>query len=124
LDGKDVNLNDNSAKNKAARPEKQMPAAKSKPKPAQEKNAIKEVKKEGKPRFREILLTTSSVEIRTKLDDLFDLVEQQGSIAIPDAAERLGTKAAVIEKWAHLLEEGGLIEVAYPLVGQVVLKKK
>jgi len=53
--------------------------------------------------------------ISTGVDKLIRLVKESGRIDINDAASRMGISRQVLEEWAQVLEEQGLIRIEYQL---------
>lgn len=62
--------------------------------------------------------------IETKIDQLIDIVEKDGSIPIPVLSKKLNVHPEQIERWARILEEHGIIEIEYPAIGPQKLRKK
>jgi len=62
--------------------------------------------------------------IETKIDQLIDIVEKNGSIPIPVLSRELKVPSEQIERWARILEEHGIIEIEYPAIGPPKLRKK
>ncbi len=62
--------------------------------------------------------------VETPLDELLELIINNGSVKIIDAAKTFNVKEKQIEEWARILEEHDLIEIHYPVIGKSVLRKK
>lgn len=65
-----------------------------------------------------------SEEMKTPIDELFELVMKYGIVPLPDAAKKFGVTEAQLEEWAKILESHGLIEIHYPAIGKTELRKK
>ncbi len=63
-------------------------------------------------------------ETKTPIDELFELVMNEGIVKISDAAKKFGVTEAQLEEWARILENHELIEIHYPPVGKPELRKK
>lgn len=63
-------------------------------------------------------------ETKTPLDELFELVMNEGAVKISDAARKFSVSEGQLEEWARILESHGLIEIHYPPVGRPELRKK
>lgn len=68
--------------------------------------------------------SNESSVIQTDIDRLLNLLEEGKSISVLDLAKKLKVKIEQVEKWAKILEEHGLIEIEYPIIGLPRLKKK
>ncbi len=65
--------------------------------------------------------------IDTDVDRLYSLVKQKKKISLRSASKRLGEKKEIIEKWAKILDEAGLIDFDYslnPIAGAYLKVKK
>ncbi|MFH1591721.1 MAG: hypothetical protein ABIC95_07410 [archaeon] len=62
--------------------------------------------------------------IKTGVDRLVDLIEQNKKISIADAAKQLAVPKSVIEEWASFLEEKEIIETEDKLTSTVLMKKE
>ena len=65
-----------------------------------------------------------AIEIVTDVDKLVDLVNKKGRITFADASRDLRVRGDKIERWAELLDEGGIIDIEYPITGEPILLKK
>ncbi len=61
--------------------------------------------------------------ITTGVDQLRELIESQDKISVQDAAKKLHAAPRVIEDWASLLEDGGLITIEYRIAKTYLVKK-
>ncbi|MBN3037774.1 MAG: C2H2-type zinc finger protein [Candidatus Diapherotrites archaeon] len=59
----------------------------------------------------------------TGLDRMLELVERDGVVTISKAADSLGVSREVIEEWAGVLEEHGMVQLYYPPIGDLQVKK-
>lgn len=55
--------------------------------------------------------------IETPVDKLVILAKQKRGITVSEAAKLLGTNDQQIEEWTRILEEKGLLKLAFPVVG-------
>ncbi|RLG57040.1 MAG: hypothetical protein DRN95_06025 [Candidatus Hydrothermarchaeota archaeon] len=62
--------------------------------------------------------------LQTDIDRLLSIIEERGSVNISDLSKELNVGVEKIEEWAKVLEERGLIEIEYPIIGLPRLKKK
>jgi hypothetical protein len=62
--------------------------------------------------------------IGTTIDRLIDIINKRGSVTIIDLSKELGVSVDMIEIWAKILEDRGLINIEYPLIGPSKLRKK
>jgi len=60
----------------------------------------------------------------TTIDRLIDIIDKRGSVNTFNLSKELGVSIERIESWAKILEERGLIEIEYPLIGPSKLRKK
>ncbi len=58
------------------------------------------------------------------IDDLLNLVKERKKIKLEEAAKELNLSESLIEEWAKILDEHGLIKIKYPLLGKPILMKK
>ncbi|MDI6825578.1 MAG: hypothetical protein QMD36_00035 [Candidatus Aenigmarchaeota archaeon] len=63
-------------------------------------------------------------EIETAIDKMIEILDKRGSVTILDLSRELGVSIEHIESWAKILEDRGLIEMEYPLIGPSRLRKK
>ena len=62
--------------------------------------------------------------IETKIDRLIDIIDKRGSVTILELSKELDVSVERIESWAKILEDRGLINIEYPLIGPSKLRKK
>jgi hypothetical protein len=62
--------------------------------------------------------------IETDIDKLMSMIEKEKSVSVLDVSKELKVSVEQIENWAKILEEHGLIEIIYPLIGFPRLRKK
>lgn len=62
--------------------------------------------------------------IQTDIDKLLKLLDEKRSINVLDLAKKLGVKVEQVEEWAKILEDHGLVEIEYPIIGLPKVKKK
>lgn len=60
----------------------------------------------------------------TRLDSLFALIEEEGSISQKELAEKLNIPIEKVEEWVKVLNTQGLIELHYPIAGSIQARKK
>jgi len=111
------------AKNEAAHPVSEEP---------KEKKADKTEKKTQEERAENIAeqkksdkkVVSAKATVTTPIDDLYDTIMNIGKIRMDIAAKKFNVAESIIEEWAKILEENGLIEIRYPAVGKPSLAKK
>jgi len=69
-------------------------------------------------------LEISKVGIETTIDRLIAIIDKRGNVTTIDLSKELGVSVERIESWAKMLEDRGLIEIEYPLIGSSRLRKK
>lgn len=62
--------------------------------------------------------------VETDIDKLMKIIEEKKSVSVGDLSKELNLKVEQIENWAKILEERGLIEIEYPIIGLPKLRKK
>jgi hypothetical protein len=62
--------------------------------------------------------------IETDIDKMMNILETKKAISIGELSKQLNIKVELIENWAKILEEHGLIEIDYPIIGLPKLRKK
>lgn len=62
--------------------------------------------------------------IETDIDKLMTIIEEKKSVSIEDMSKQLNVEVEQVENWAKILEEHGLIEIEYPIIGLPKLRKK
>ena len=62
-------------------------------------------------------------KIYTKIDDMLKMLENE-SLDISTISKRLNVPENLVEEWAKILEESGLIEINYRAIGSPILKFK
>ena len=62
--------------------------------------------------------------IETQIDKLIDLLSKKRKIPLSDAARELNISEGQLEAWVSILEDSGVVELKYPVLGQpeIVLK--
>jgi CBS domain-containing protein len=60
----------------------------------------------------------------TEIDKLLKLIEEREKITVGEASKELEVPAVKIRAWGKVLQEHGLIEMHYPIFGDIVLMKK
>jgi len=60
----------------------------------------------------------------TKVDEMVALLEKEGKKTFKELSNRLSVPESLIENWCKVLEEHGLVEVEYPVVGNPSVKLK
>lgn len=73
---------------------------------------------------REKAAPTKMVSMETTIDRLIDIIDKRGSVNTYNLSKELGVSMERIESWAKILEDRGLIEIEYPLIGPSKLRKK
>jgi CBS domain-containing protein len=62
-------------------------------------------------------------KLYTKIDDMLKMLEKE-SLDISTISKRLNVPENLVEEWAKILEENGLIEINYRAIGSPILKFK
>jgi len=73
------------------------------------------LKGESKERIKE--------KLYTKIDEMVNMIEKE-SLSISTISKRLNVPENLVEEWAKILEESGLIEINYRAIGSPILKFK
>ncbi|NIM47152.1 MAG: hypothetical protein GTN40_03270 [Candidatus Aenigmarchaeota archaeon] len=62
--------------------------------------------------------------IETSIDEFIQVLKEKGKISVSEAADFLSATQKQIEPWLNILEENGIIEIEYPVIGEpkIVLK--
>jgi len=62
--------------------------------------------------------------IETSIDELIQVLKEKGKMGVSEAADFLNATQKQIEPWLNVLEENGIIEIKYPVIGEpkIVLK--
>ncbi len=60
----------------------------------------------------------------TNIDQLHEIVENQGKISLKQLSEKLKLPIKQVEEWAKILNKQEMININYPLVGSIILTKK
>jgi hypothetical protein len=62
--------------------------------------------------------------IETSIDKLIEFLREKEKINISEAADFLGVTHKQLEPWLNILEENGIIEIKYPVIGEpkIILK--
>ncbi len=87
-------------------------------------------KRRGKRRrVSKILRSKGKVEekISTKVDEMYRILEEEGTKSFSELARRLKVPVSLVEEWAKALEEHGLVEISYSVFGRAyvsVARKK
>jgi len=58
-----------------------------------------------------------------KIDEMVKMIEKE-SLSISTISKRLNMWENLVEEWAKILEESGLIEINYRTIGNPILKFK
>jgi len=61
--------------------------------------------------------------VSTKIDEMIKILED-GPIEIKKLSKILNTPENLVESWAKILEEHGMVEISYPAIGSPVVKLK
>jgi len=64
------------------------------------------------------------LKIETDIDEILKIVERRGSISIGEIKKKLMLPEDKIEEWGKILEKHNLIELFYPPIGKLELRKK
>lgn len=61
--------------------------------------------------------------VSTKIDEMIKILED-GPAECKKLSELLNTSESLVESWAKILEEHGLVEITYPAIGSPIVKLK
>ena len=61
---------------------------------------------------------------RTTLDKLYETIERKGKISLKELSQELNLPIKQVEEWARILNKEEMIDIQYPLVGNIKLMKK
>jgi len=67
--------------------------------------------------------STSVVMHETEFDKLYNLVQEKGKVKLKDVMDLFKIDKKLAEKWAVILKKSGLIDIYYPAVGDIELRK-
>jgi len=62
--------------------------------------------------------------VSTKVDEMVGILEKEGKKTFKELSSKLSVPEGLIENWCKVLEEHGLVEVEYPVVGNPSVKMK
>jgi hypothetical protein len=62
--------------------------------------------------------------IKTDVDRLVLLVQEEGKISLKDAAKKLNMPSSIVEEWANFLDEEQIIDLEYKFATLFLIKKK
>jgi len=65
-----------------------------------------------------------SSDYTTVMDDILSLVDEKESVSLTELEKKFGVKYSRLEEWGRILDKNGLMELEYPMVGDVMLRKK
>jgi CBS domain-containing protein len=63
-------------------------------------------------------------KVFTKVDEMVTILEKEGKKTFKELSTKLNVPESLIEEWCKVLEEHGLVEVEYPVVGNPSVKIK
>ncbi len=63
-------------------------------------------------------------EIETEIDELMKIIDEKKVVELEYLSKALKIDVDTLETWAKMLEERGLIEIEYPIIGLPKLRKK
>jgi virulence-associated protein VagC len=89
-----------------------------------QKKRIEEEREKAYKKIKESFKESPVDMIETNIDKLLEIVEKKESVNVVDVSKELKVNVEQIENWAKILEEHGLIEIIYPLIGFPRLRKK
>ncbi|MDI6806447.1 MAG: CBS domain-containing protein [Candidatus Aenigmarchaeota archaeon] len=62
--------------------------------------------------------------ISTTIDSMLEILEKKVAMDVKKLSKTLGVSSDLIEEWAKILEESGLIKIEYPAFGKPILRWK
>jgi hypothetical protein len=62
-------------------------------------------------------------DYRTILDEIYEFVEQQGEITLTALSKKTGILPARLEEWAKVFDKDKLLELDYPMMGDIIIRK-
>jgi len=60
----------------------------------------------------------------TEFDRLYNLIQEKGKVNLKDVMDLFKIDKKLAEKWAVILKKSGLIDIYYPTMGDIELRKK
>lgn len=72
----------------------------------------------------ERVIEAPTAAYETELDKLYYAVKEAGNISLKELSAKLNISPNILEKYAKILEENGLITLYYPSIGSMRLIKK
>jgi hypothetical protein len=63
-------------------------------------------------------------DYNTVMDDILALIDGQESVSLTELSAKFNVPYARLEEWGRILDKDGLLELEYPMVGDVMLRKK
>ena len=60
--------------------------------------------------------------LETNVDKLYKMVKKKGKIKISDVVKKMKVSKEVVEEWAKVLEDYGMIKIYYPIIGEPELR--
>lgn len=60
----------------------------------------------------------------TEFDKLYNLVQEKGKVHIQEVMKLFKINKDLAEKWAEILKKAELVDIYYPAVGDIELRKK
>jgi hypothetical protein len=84
----------------------------------------KEKEKLRTPEEKRLPAKAEYVGLETSIDKMIDIVDKRGSVTTFELSKELGVSIEQIDNWAKILEDRGLIDIEYPLIGPSKLRKK
>lgn len=64
------------------------------------------------------------VNLVTNVDRVYQVVLEKKSVSLNDLAMRFSVSLGKVEEWAKVLDETGLLELHYPVIGKAELRVK
>jgi len=63
-------------------------------------------------------------QIETDIDKLMEIIDEKKIVGLDYLSKALKISTEKLEVWAKMLEDRGLIEIEYPIIGLPKLRKK
>ena len=92
--------------------------------PKQKVETIEPNRKEKAEAVKAIAIELQKHRIITEFDKIIDLVKQSGRMSQREIAKRLGMKKSNVSQWCQILEDGGMVTIDYPPLGDPVVFDK
>ena len=84
---------------------------------------LKEAKSSDEEKEEEGEKESPVVVHETEFDKLYNIVQEKGRVKLQEVMNLFKINKKLAEKWAEILRKAGLIDIYYPAVGDIELRK-